>query len=330
MVPVVPKAPANLPDPAYPLVLNTGRIRDQWHTMTRTGKTARLTNHAPEPYAELNPQDAARFAIQDGTLVRIESRFGQALVRARVTEDQQPGSVFVPMHWSGPYANKGLVNALVNPATDPMSGEPESKHTPIRIAPYRPAWHGFLLSREPLGSIEVDYRVTVRGGGYWLYELAHSEAPPDWAAWARELVTHPSRSRQSSPAEPEHDKEEWLEFADTHSGRYRCALLHDGRLQLCMFVNRSFELPPRSWLAGLFALDELPDRARMSLLAGKPASVEDDQGRIVCSCFGVGINTLKRAIEKQNLSTAEQIGAALKAGTNCGSCIPELKSLLQG
>jgi assimilatory nitrate reductase catalytic subunit len=330
MVPVVPKAPANLPDPAYPLVLNTGRIRDQWHTMTRTGKTARLTNHAPEPYAELNPQDAARFAIQDGTLVRIESRFGQALVRARVTEDQQPGSVFVPMHWSGPYANKGLVNALVNPATDPMSGEPESKHTPIRIAPYRPAWHGFLLSREPLGSIEVDYRVTVRGGGYWLYELAHSEAPPDWAAWARELVTHPSRSRQSSPAEPEHDKEEWLEFADTHSGRYRCALLHDGRLQLCMFVNRSFELPPRSWLAGLFALDELPDRARMSLLAGKPASAEDDQGRIVCSCFGVGINTLKRAIEKQNLSTAEQIGAALKAGTNCGSCIPELKSLLQG
>jgi len=330
LVPVVPRAPANTPDAAYPLVLNTGRIRDQWHTMTRTGKTARLTNYAPEPYAELNPHDAARFAIQDGTLVRLESRFGQALARARVTEDQQFGSVFVPMHWSGPYASKGLVNALVNPATDPMSGEPESKHTPVRIAPYRPAWHGFLLSREPLGSIEVEYRVTVRGDGYWLYELAHSEAPPDWAAWVRRLVAHTSPSRQSSPAELEHDKEEWLEFADVHSGRYRCALLHDGRLQFCMFVNRSFELPPRSWLAGLFALDEVPDRARMSLLAGKPASAEDDQGRIVCSCFGVGINTLKRAIQKQNLSTTEQIGAALKAGTNCGSCIPELKSLLQG
>jgi assimilatory nitrate reductase catalytic subunit len=101
-------------------------------------------------------------------------------------------------------------------------------------------------------------------------------------------------------------------------------------LQFCAFIDRSFELPPRSWLAGLFALDEVPDRARMSLLAGKPASAEDDQGRIVCSCFGVGINTLKRAIQKQNLSTTEQIGAALKAGTNCGSCIPELKSLLQG
>ncbi|BBA32511.1 nitrate reductase [Methylocaldum marinum] len=329
LVPVVPKAPANPPDAAYPLVLNTGRIRDQWHTMTRTGKTSRLTNHVPEPFAELNTNDAVRFGIQEGMLVRLESRFGQALARARLSEDQQPGSVFVPMHWSGPYASRGLINALVNPATDPFSGEPESKHTPVRIAPYRPAWHGFVLSREPLGAIEAEYRVTIRGDGHWLYELAHSETPPAWPAWIRGMPAQFSARRESAPAVPENGNEEWLEFADPHTGRYRCALLHGGRLQLCAFINRSFELPPRSWLAGLFALDEVPDRARMSLLAGKPASAEDDRGRIVCSCFGVGVNTLKRAIQKQNLSTTEQIGAALKAGTNCGSCIPELKSLLQ-
>jgi len=329
MVPIAPKAPANPPDADYPLVLNTGRIRDQWHTMTRTGKTARLTHHAPEPCAEINPYDAARVAIQDGALARLESRFGQALLRACVTEDQQSGSVFVPMHWSGPYASKGLANALVNPATDPVSGEPESKHTPIRIQPYRPAWHGFVLSREPLASIEAEYRVTIRGDGYWLYELAHSEPPRDWGSWARGLPARPSHSRRTSPAEPEPGKEEWAEFSDPHLGRYRCALLHGGRLQLCAFIDRSFELPPRGWLAGLFALDEVPDRTRMSLLAGKPASAEENHGRVVCSCFGVGVNTLKRAIQKQNLSTAEQIGAALKAGTNCGSCIPELKSLLR-
>lgn len=331
MVPVVPKAPANLTGPTYPLVLNTGRIRDQWHTMTRTGKSARLTKHLPEPYAELNPHDAARYAVADGGLVRLESRFGQALVRVRVTEDQQQGSVFVPMHWSGPYANKGLINALVNPATDPVSGEPESKHTPIRIEPYQPAWYGFVLSREPLDAIEVDYRVTTRGDGHWLYELAHSEPPPDWPAWIRGLFARPSGSTsESASAETVHGKEEWLQFADPHSGRYRCALLYGGRLQFCVFIDRSFELPPRNWLAGLFSLNRLPDRTRMSLLAGKPASAEDDQGRIVCSCFSVGINTLKRAIQKQNLTTTEQIGAALKAGTNCGSCIPEIKSLLQG
>lgn len=330
MVPVIPKAPANLPDSAYPLVLNTGRIRDQWHTMTRTGKSARLTKHLPEPYAELSPHDAARYAVPDGSLVRLESRFGQALIRARVTEDQQRGSVFVPMHWSGPYANKGLINALVNPAVDPVSGEPEFKHTPIRIEPYRAAWYGFALSRDPLDALEVDYRVTTRGDGYWLYELAHSEPPPDWPAWVRELRAQPSGSSESASAETVHGKEEWLQFADPHSGRYRCALLHDGRLQFCVFIDRSFELPPRNWLAGLFGLDRVPDRTRMSLLAGKPASAEDDQGRIVCSCFSVGINTLRRAIQKQNLTTTEQIGAALKAGTNCGSCIPEIKSLLQG
>ncbi|MGX2040299.1 molybdopterin-dependent oxidoreductase [Methylocaldum sp. MU1018] len=330
MVPVVPKAPADPPDAAYPLVLNTGRIRDQWHTMTRTGKTARLTKHLPEPYAELNPGDAARFAVRDGALVRLESRFGQALVRARVTEDQQRGSVFVPMHWSGPYANKGLINALVNPATDPISGEPESKHTPIRIEPYRPAWHGFALSREPLGAIETEYRVTVRGDGHWLYELAGSESPPDWPAWVRGLIGLHSPAPETLSAAPGLGKEEWLEFADAYSGRYRCALLHGGRLRLCVFIDRSFELPPRSWLAGLFASDELSERARTSLLTGKPASADEDQGHIVCSCFGIGVDALKRAIREQNLSTPEQIGAALGAGTQCGSCVPELRSLLRG
>jgi assimilatory nitrate reductase catalytic subunit len=122
--------------------------------------------------------------------------------------------------------------------------------------------------------------------------------------------------------------DEWIEYADKSTGRYRFAHLRDAKLMGCLFLGPGHELPARSWLAGLFALPQLPDRARMSLLAGRPASSEDDQGKIVCACFSVGVNTLRRAIQQQSLATPEQIGTLLKAGTNCGSCIPELKTLL--
>jgi assimilatory nitrate reductase catalytic subunit len=316
MLALQPKAPVNAVDEAYPLILNTGRIRDQWHTMTRTGRSPRLNQHINEPYAEIHPIDAARFAIQNGALCRLESRWGEALARARIGEDQRPGSVFLPMHWSDRYAKRALANALVNPVADPISGEPESKHTPIRIKAYQPAWHGFLISRKPQDVPDTSWRVTVRGDGYWLYELAGEAVPEHWPSWARRTIAG------------QLEGDEWLDFVDPAIGRYRCALLRQGRLMSCLFISPTHELPPRNWLVGLFTEAELPVTSRMSLLAGRPASAEDDQGRIVCACFSVGLNTLTRAIRQQGYTTPEQIGAALRAGTNCGSCIPELQTLL--
>jgi assimilatory nitrate reductase catalytic subunit len=307
------RQPAYQPDANFPLVLNTGRIRDQWHTMTRTGKSARLSAHTPEPYAELHPTDAATHGIADGALVRVESRWGRAVVRARVNEGQQLGSVFVPMHWSREYAATGCIDAVVNPATDPLSGQPESKHTPIAIKPYRPAWHGFLLSREALRLPATTYRVSVRGAGYWRYELAGDSAPADWGDWVRSL---------SQDADWQ-----WLDYSDHAARRYRAAAIAHGCLQLCVFIAPQPLLPPREWLGGLFARTALEESERLSLLAGR-APAQDDAGPIVCSCFQVGLNTLTRAIREQGLATPEALGAALKAGTNCGSCVPELRGLI--
>ena len=134
-VAVTPRAPVNATGPDYPLVLNTGRVRDQWHTMTRTGKAPRLLRHLFEPYAEIHPRDAARARILDGSLVRLATPFGTMIARAKITQDQRQGCVFVPMHWTGEMSSHGRVNVLVNPATDPVSGQPELKHTPLAIAP---------------------------------------------------------------------------------------------------------------------------------------------------------------------------------------------------
>jgi assimilatory nitrate reductase catalytic subunit len=319
MLALDPRPPMGAVDAIYPLALNTGRVRDQWHTMTRTARSPRLTRHIPEPYAELHPDDAARLGLQAGALARVESRFGAALARLKTSADQPLGSVFMPMHWSGPYAENSLANALVGPNVDPVSGEPESKYTPVRVVAYRPAWQGFLMSREPVAVDGASWRVAVRGDGFWLYELAGEAVPPDWQGWAKSWL-----DAEAGPG----GTREWLEYADASQGRYRCAQLDEGRLLACLFVSRNHELPPRDWLAGLFAEPALDPKARMGLLAGRPVSAADDQGRLVCACFGVGHNRIVRAVRQEGCATLEQLAATLKAGTNCGSCIPELKCIL--
>ncbi len=308
-----PRAPQRLPTADLPLVLNTGRIRDQWHTMTRTGKSPRLTGHNPEPFVQIHPADAARCSVAAGDLAEVSAEGGRVLARVEVTADVRAGTVFVPMHWSAQFASTARVGALIAPITDPVSGQPELKHTPVRVRRYAPAWYGFALLRGPLDTRACTYFARTRGDGFWRYELAGDSLPAAWPDWAN-TVLGPRAER--------------IELHDRAGGRYRGARLSGGRLEACLFVAPTKALPSRSWLAGLFAHEALDDTARAAILAGRPAKAGEESGPIVCSCFSVGRSTLLRAIRTQELVTAEQIGAALRAGTNCGSCVPELKALL--
>lgn len=317
-VPITPRSPVNLPDEHYPLLLNTGRLRDQWHTMTRTGKAAQLMNHAPEPTVTLHPHDAESLQLQEGSLVKIRSRWGEAMSRLQISDEQSPGTVFMPMHWNDQFASSAVVGKLVNPVVDPISGQPELKHTPVTIQAYQPAWHGFLLSREELkieAMTQVDYWSLARGKQFLRYELAGNIEPENWLAWLKQLI-------------PTILNEEWLEFFDKASGRHRLALIQNQRLHSVIFISTQQNLPPRTWLGELFNHTILEADDRMSLLAGKATLGREDAGKTICACFDVGLNTLKKAISEQNLTSVEAIGMALKAGTNCGSCVPELRKLI--
>jgi ferredoxin-nitrate reductase len=131
--------PADAPDEEFPLVLTTGRIADQWHTMTRTGKSPELLAKEPEPFVELHADDAARFGVRDGELVRVRSRRGRAVLRARVTDVVAPGVAFAPFHWGAlnVTAGHGALNAVVTRAIDPISKQAELKATAIRPEPVR-------------------------------------------------------------------------------------------------------------------------------------------------------------------------------------------------
>ncbi|MET0982364.1 MAG: molybdopterin-dependent oxidoreductase [Telluria sp.] len=312
-VPTAPRAPVHAVDSDFPLALNTGRMRDQWHTMTRTGKSPRLSSHAPEPFVDLHPNDALLYGVREGELARVTSRWGAMVARVTHSGGIARGSVFVPIHWNGQTASDARVGALVNPVVDPVSGEPEFKHTPVMVAPFVVEWHAFVLSRESLALDSIAHWTRIQGEGFVRYEMAgRGPVDPDWA---RALLGAGEAA-------------DWIDYEDEGLGAYRAAHLVEGRLQACVFVARGLRLPPRDWLAGLFAAQQLAATDRATLLAGRAPQLGPDPGPTVCSCFGVGRNTIQIAIREHGLATTAQVTACVRAGGNCGSCVPEIGKLL--
>jgi hypothetical protein len=229
-VPTPFRPPVETGDHARGLMLNTGRVRDQWHTMTRTGDVPSLAQHTPEPFLDMHPDDAARAQIVDGGFARIESRHGAAIMRVRVTETQPCGQLFAAMHWSENNSSTGPADRLVGAACDPISGQPELKATAVRVWPQTVAWHGLLLRRACVRLQSADYwcRFAIEGGfGYALSgvdKLAADGEMPDAApilAWLGIEATS-----------------DVAVYADPGRGLFRYASFADGALDACLFVAR--------------------------------------------------------------------------------------------
>jgi len=317
MIPIEPRPPVDACNDEFPLILNTGRVRDHWHTMTRTGKSPRLSGHIIEPYAEIHPLDAQQHHIQDKELVLVTGKSGSLIVRSRISDAQQRGSIFVPMHWNDQYAQGAYINRVFPGNTDPVSGQPEFKQNPVNIKRWRAGWYGFLISRREVDLSEASYWSKARGKGVWRYEVAGDESPHDWAHYARSVLCTQA------------DEVNWIEYFDVSTQRYRAARVANGQLESCIFIGPDHELPSRDWLIKLFDEEGLDETVRRSLLTGTPGQGQTDAGRVICSCFGVGINTLNEAIREHQLTSPEEIGKLLQAGTNCGSCVPELRTLIE-
>jgi len=162
----------------------------------------------------------------------------------------------------------------------------------------------------------ADYWVRAKSKGLWRYELAGHQQPEEWAKRAHTLLG-------AGDAD-----ENWIEFYDSAQNTYRAAQFKGNRLINCVFISPTEKLPQRDWLISLFKKEQLDKNERASLLSGLPPANQEDTGRIVCACFNVGEKTILKSIKDKNLKSAEQIGECTQAGTNCGSCLPELRGIL--
>ncbi|MCR9125025.1 MAG: molybdopterin-dependent oxidoreductase [Rhodobacteraceae bacterium] len=307
LVPVLYRPPAARTGPRYPFVLNTGRVRDQWHTMTRTALSPRLSAHLAEPFIDIHPKDAAPLGIGRSDLVEVVSPLARAILRARLTDTVRRGQVFAPMHWTAQTAPSGRIDALIPGHTDPVSGQPESKAAVVSIRRYGAAWYGFAVSRRAMRPDCAYWAQSVTPAGYRA-ELADVVAVADWPAEAQRLFGCANAEVSS--------------FVDAGRGIARVALMRGRRVEAALFIAAAPVAVMRDYLAGV------PGTEVRDVLSGRAPGDHPDPGPVVCACFGVGVNTIAAAIEAQALFSVDKIGAALQAGTSCGSCRPEIAALL--
>ena len=331
---VVPSAgtTAEKIDARYPLHLNTGRLRDQWHCMSRTGQVARLYSHVDEPRVEVHADDLARRGLNDGDLVRIRSRRGEIVLRAHASSAQRPGSAFVAMHWGRNTLSSSGANALTAGHVDPYSKQPELKHAAVQMSRADLPFQALLLRTEI--SDEAAQQNT----------LARMEAlAPLLARFAYASLSMAGRERPALVLRIAHDQpvpDDWLAeldrlcgldhpaalvYRDARRDITKRALIEDG---LLTGVRLTGETAAAIWLREVMIERQPTAELRRWLFAPltTPPVAAKGRGRIVCTCMDVAEPDIADAIARG--ADLDMLQSALRCGTSCGSCVPELKRML--
>jgi assimilatory nitrate reductase catalytic subunit len=332
-------------DARYPFSLNTGRLRDQWHGMSRTGTLGRLFGHVPEPAIELHTQDLARLRLEEGDLVHVTSRRGSVILPAQASAQVAPAQAFIAMHWgeefvSGHTGSGGAatgVNALTTPAFCPRSKQPELKHAAVKILKADLPWRLLAVAWLP-----EDQALKAREQ---LRELMHGFPFAACVPFGRERagVLFRAAAYEGASAETITRIEgilglagsEVLHYADKRRGQRRAMRLRragaDTYLDAFLLAG---DISAEAWIRTLLQ-EELPAQTygRLLLVPGAKAPVAvAARGRQVCSCFNVGESDIAATLAS-SAGTADaqlqHLQDKLKCGTNCGSCVPELKRIVR-
>jgi assimilatory nitrate reductase catalytic subunit len=304
--------PAEAPDAEYPLRLTTGRLRDQWHSMTRTGLVPRLFSHSPEAEVSVHPRTLSDLGIGDGSLVRVASRRGGMVMRVRASEDLRPGDAFVAMHWGARFTGGAGTNALTMSAFDPYSKQPELKHAAVRLEPFVPKWRSLLAGFGGAGIRRLprfEYAsLTLAEAGQdalVLLELACA-GEPDGAAVA--ALDARFRLVGEGAALLHRDAKRGIEKRVRIEGGLLTAFRLTGDLASAEHFRQA-----------MLARSEVTQEG---LLSAEPATAA---GRAVCACYGVRESEIRAAVAAgANLARLQR---ELRCGTSCGSCVPELRRL---
>ena len=322
----VPYRPVAEPiDARYPLHLNTGRLRDQWHGMSRTGLVARLYAHVEEPLLSMNSKDMERRQLHDGDLVRVKSRRGSLVIKVRPSEELRGGQIFIPMHWGGRFMSGLGVNALTLDAFDPVSRQPELKHAAVQVdkvvLPYRWAimrrGEGAELLRlaQPfIGRFEyVSAGLTGRDNSVLIFQAASEGSLPESLVQEMDAVFGLD------------DPLLTMNYHDARRGIWKKARVEDG---VITGARLSGETAARDWIKNLIAEGASAMEVRNWLLAPveQPPAGKAGRGRIVCNCLNVAEPDIAAAIAAG--ADLAVLQATLKCGTECGSCVPELKHMI--
>jgi len=320
-------------DAQRPLRMTSGRLRDQWHGMSRTGRVARLFNHVEEPALSMHPADMAVRSLADGDFVRVSGVRAQMIVRVQASAEVGRGLTFFPMHYGSRHLSHPGVNELTVPAFDPYSKQPELKHAAVqvekvtlteRLLALRTAGSGEEAAEQALawldrlspilGSFAYAYAGLIgRDRSVVSLQVAHDRPIPD--AWMEEIDACLDLPAGSC-----------LAYTDTRRRISKRALIVGGAL---MGVRLSGDVVAGNWLRAAMIEAQPVEALRRWVLgpfsAQPGGSGAAPRGRVICNCHDVAESVIStRLAQGASLATVQ---GELRCGTSCGSCLPELRRL---
>lgn len=294
-------------DGAGSFILNTGRLRDQWHTMTRTGNAPSLSGHDDIPFVQVSPVDAGALKLNDKQFVRLWNECGEFVASVALSSNVKSGQLFSAIHWNDQFATKAVVNALLNSEVDPISGQPELKASRVSMEPFECISWARVASEKSIVKGRFDVWVQTKTKRGYITLLGSNE-PVNWRKWSETYLG---------------SNADYLQFSDDVSGSHSLLAAGEKSIKLMVYAHTSVEqLPSFAWQS--MAFDENNVQALAHLLRFEDGA----QDQLVCSCFGIS----KKAISKTIIDGAKNLsdlGAALGCGSKCGSCKPELSMMLK-
>lgn len=329
------RIPQQQPDLDFPFIVNSGRVRDQWHTMTRTGQSPRLACHTAEPFADFHPQDFAALHLDQKGLVRVRSPRGEVLVRPKVNKAQRRGEIFLPIHWSDCESANASVGKLFAQVVDPLSGQPELKHGVAQCEAVTPRWQAVLFTHQALPVDWLNQRGIYWsrarfGHGYKIVMAGVGQQPEGMLFFGELKKAHGEVLIEAGYAFEEIEEE--LIFDDCQNEHFRAGVYSAAGLQCGLWLGATLDTQTGEALSALFPQAEnTPSVVSMNPAVSRAAIISQLQptgGPIICSCLGISASQIETEI-RAGCKRVEGLGEKLGCGTGCGTCVPELAALLK-
>ena len=293
----------NLDSAEHSLVLNTGRLRDQWHTMTRTGFAPTLTSHDDVPFVQINPNDAEQAGLEHNEFAELYNGFGKFIARVDITSSVTPKQLFSPIHWTDRFASDAVVSRVVSPEVDPVSGQPESKASKVAIRKFDCTKWARLVTPSPIKKQGWEYWAQSKTKQGYVTLVGFNEEI-DWRNW----VTLNINSSLN-----------FTQYVNPFKNTEALIGTQEDKIGVLVFTSESVQaLPSFIWLDEAYTSTQIKE-----LVKGEIGDVDE----LICSCFRTGRKTIEAAIEAGSTSQ-ESLATSLGCGSKCGSCRPELNRLL--
>lgn len=295
-------------------ILNTGRLRDQWHTMTRTGNASNLTTHDELPFLQIHAEDAILYKIEQGDFIQLSNKRGAAVLRADISNAVNRGQLFAPIHWNDQFSTHGVINRLFDRLTDPVSGQPESKASKVNVKKFEASYWAKMITNHPVvHHAQFSYWTTSKFDGGHVTLLA-ADGPIEIDKLILSLPLDSNKVSQGLSCS---------EYSNPITGFQSGVLSELGDTSALYYCAESPSgLPSSVWL-----IDAFINNAYSQL----GTSLRGEQGQpdtLICACFGTSRKAIEQACEQEKMSQA-MLSSRLGCGSKCGSCIPEINVLLQ-